>query len=254
MTIEVEPASRNLIETNPVETGPVLDLPVELRVLNEEHKTSVRLARVDRGFLKVFSPVALPKDTRVEVTFDGCSITAAVVSCEQEAPNRFALGLRRTYGPQGAIRAEPRVPVDLSAVPTFGSEDRMFARIIDMSQSGLGFELPTAIPLGTRVAVQFVAGIVFGEIRHCAEKAGLFRAGMRIEEFIVRPGSALVTAPSSESPRAYPAAQGKVTATRLSMLAKRAFCFAMGHEYAWSTDLWGRALLRCSRCQKILMS
>jgi PilZ domain len=83
---------------------------------------------------------------------------------------RFTVAVRRVYGPQGGTRAEPRIPVDLSAVLTSPSYDRMFARVVDMSQSGLGFELPDSVAVGTRVSVHFASGIAFGEIKHCTAK------------------------------------------------------------------------------------
>ena len=119
-----------------------LDIPVQLRLVTEDREISAYLARVDRGFLKLSAPVALVNNLSVEVVIDGCTIRAEVVSCEQQSRGSFAVAVRRVYGPQGATRAEPRIPVDLSAVLTSPSNDRMFARVVDMSQSGLGFELP----------------------------------------------------------------------------------------------------------------
>jgi hypothetical protein len=235
-------------------TAASLDIPVELRLVTDGHEISARLSRVDQGFLKLSTPVALLNDLRVEVAIDGCTIRAEVVSCEQQSPGSFTVALRRVYGPQGATRAEPRIPVDLSAVLTSQSYDRMFARVVDMSQSGLGFELPDFVAVGTRVSVHFASGIAFGEIRYCTAKSAVYRAGMRIEEFIVRHGDA-----SLEKEVAALAVNGAYRNARRSRRTKRclafikkAFCSMAGHEYGWSIDLWERAILGCTRCDKVL--
>jgi hypothetical protein len=51
-----------------------LDIPVQLRLVNDGKGISAHLGRVDRGFLKLSTPLALLNDLRVEVTIDGCTI------------------------------------------------------------------------------------------------------------------------------------------------------------------------------------
>ncbi len=238
------------------DTAASLDLPVQLRLLTEEHETSARLCRVNRGFLKLSSPVSLPADSRLEMMIDGCTIRAEVISCGESLPGTFSITLRRVFGPQAATRDEPRIPVDLIAVLTSPSCDRMFARVLDMSQSGLGFQVSDALAVGTRVSVHFACGIAFGDIIHCTAQPGaVYRAGMRIEEFVVRHGSA-----DSEKERvaataklaSYRTASGPRVIRRLLALTSRVSCSMAGHDYGWFTDLWERAVLRCSRCEKIL--
>jgi PilZ domain len=236
------------------DTTAALDLPVQLHLPGEPTEISARLCRVDRGFLKLTSNVALAGDARVEVTVDGCAIRSEVISCERGSPGTFHVAVRRVYGPQGAIRAEPRIPVDLSAVLKSPGCEPMFARIVDMSQSGLGFELPAPVGPGTRVSVHFVCGIAFGEIRHCSAQDAIYRAGMRIEEFVVRHGSEAL-AKEAISPLLRERASS-VPSRRLFRLpvelGRRLACSMAGHEYGWFTDLWERAVLRCRRCQKVL--
>ena len=235
-------------------TAASLDIPVELRLLTDGQEISAYLSRVDQGFLRLSTRVPLPNDLRIEMAIDCCTIRAEVVSCEQESPGRFTVALRRVYGPQGATRAEPRIPVDLSAVLTSPSYDRMFARVVDMSQSGLGFELPDSVAVGTRVSVHFACGIAFGEIKHCTAKPAVYRAGMRIEEFIVRHAGIGI-----EKERAALAVNGAYrNATRSRRrkrcfaFVKQAFCSMAGHQYGWSIDLWERAILSCTRCGGVL--
>jgi PilZ domain len=235
-------------------TAASLDIPVELRLVTDGHEISAHLSRADQGFLRLSAPVALPNDLRVEVTIDCCTIRAEVVSCEQQSSGRFTVAVRRVYGPQGATRAEPRIPVDLSAVLTSPSCDRMFARVVDMSQSGLGFELPDSVAVGTRVSVHFACGIAFGEIKHCTEKCAVYRAGMRIDEFIVRHAVAGIEKEGAAlaANEAYRVARRFCRRKRRFAFLKRGFCSIAGHEYGWSIDLWERAILGCTRCEKLL--
>jgi hypothetical protein len=235
-------------------TAASLDIPVEVRLVTDGQEISAYLSRVDQGFLRLSTPVALPNDLRVEVTIDRCTIRAEVVSCQQQSSGTFTVTVRRVYGPQGATRAEPRIPVDLSAVLTTPSYDRMFARVVDMSQSGLGFELPDSVPVGTRVSVHFACGIAFGEIKHCTAKPAMYRVGMRIEEFIVR--HAVIGLEEEGASLAVNEAYRNATRSRRRKrhfaFLKRAFCSISGHEYGWSIDLWERAILGCTRCEKVL--
>jgi PilZ domain len=179
-----------------------------------------------------------------------------VVSCEQQSPGSFEVAVRRVYGPQGATRAEARIPVDLSAILTSPSYDRMFARVVDMSQSGLGFELPDSVAVGTRVSVHFASGIAFGEIRHCTAKSRVYRAGMRIEEFIVRHrGTGLDRKDTALAINGVHRNKRRSRRTkRYLAFIKSAFCSIAGHEYGWSIDLWHRAILGCTRCGEALDS
>jgi hypothetical protein len=230
-----------------------LDIPVQMLVLADEQEVSARLSRIDRGVLKLSSPAALPTDTRIELAIDGCTVRAEVVSCEQEARGIFMLAVRRVYGPLGATRSEPRIPVDLSATLTRPGSDRMFARLVDMSQSGLGFELPAAVPVGARVSVHFLCGIAFGEIRHCSKALAVYRAGMRIDEFVVRRHPATVEMGAIiQTRRAHSGRMRFHLSKPFLMVARRAVCSLAGHEYGWFTDVWERAILRCSRCTKVL--
>ncbi|HTU46182.1 MAG TPA: PilZ domain-containing protein [Bryobacteraceae bacterium] len=227
-----------------------LNTPVRIRLVAKEDEVSAQLARVDRGFLKLSTSAALPTDSQIELVIDGCTIRAQVLSCEQEQQGKFALAVRRVYGPHGAVRSEPRIPVDLSAVLRYPGCDHLFARIVDMSQSGLGFELPAAVSAGTRVSVHFVCGIAFGEIRHCGKISAVYRAGMRIDEFVVRPKFTNFPGDDTRPPRRGRA--GFDLARPLLAVGRGILCSIAGHEYGWFTDLWERAVLRCSRCEKVL--
>lgn len=228
----------------------VLNIPVQLQFTDAESGISAQLVRVERGFLKLFSPVAFRADSSILLLIDECTIRAEVVSCEALSAGRFALAVRRVYGPQGAIRFEPRIPVDLSATLTYPGCDRIFARVVDMSPSGLGFELSAPLAVGSRVSVHFACGIAFGEIRHCTKTAAVYRAGMQIDEFIVRQDGTIRDRGTAN--KGYESRLPLRVRQRLLGFRKRAFCFVAGHEYGWSTDAWERAVLRCSYCERLL--
>ena len=135
------------------------------------------------------------------------------------------------------------------AVFRTSSGERITAKVVDMSQGGLGLELSAAVPIGTRVFVDFAAGTAFGELRHCSPAALIFRAGMRIDEFVVRKQPA--ADPSASGARNRAAASQRVAAVSRS-LAFRIVCSCVGHDYRWSDDAWSRPVLRCTRCHQDL--
>jgi hypothetical protein len=235
-----------------VESAVSLDMPVQLRLMFEDQEIDARLCRVDKGFLKLCSPVALPHDARLEVAIEGCVVRAEVVSCEAESRGEFYVSVRRVYGPNGATRAEPRIPVDLSAVLRSGSCDRMFARVVDMSQSGLGFEVADAVPEGTRVSLHFAYGIAFGDVRHCTPQRSIYRAGMRIEEFVVRRVSGGYQEAGKGPMRQEPRPVKRTRIPSFAAFVRMVTCSIAGHEYGWFADLWERAVLRCKRCERVL--
>lgn len=228
-----------------------LDIPVQIRA-GEEREISARLVRVSRGYLELSSTSEVAPDSQIHLTLDGCTMRAEVVTCEQEGRSRFRLTLQRVYGPHGALRSEPRIPVDLSAIMTYPGCDRLFARIVDMSQSGLGFELSAGVPVGTRVSVRFAFGIAFGDIRHCSEISGIYRAGMRIEEFVVRRAGPKAEMDAVLRRRGLAAHRAPRWARYWASLLGQAKCSLVGHEYGWFTDQWDRPILRCSRCGQVL--
>ena len=159
-----------------------LDIPTHLRFPNSpEGMRSVMIRRVNGGFLKLFARQRIPVEAHVQVLFRGEPINGAIVYCRPEGDG-FSVGV--TCSRLGTVRRELRVPVDFPGeVRTAESEAPVRARIIDVSSSGLGLNLPIEIKPGTIVAVEFARGTVFGEIRHCVQMTGYFRAGLAIREF-----------------------------------------------------------------------
>jgi hypothetical protein len=229
-----------------------LEFAVTLRSCDRSVVTSAgKILRVDQGFFQISSPLCLDPYSKVDVTIDDCTVKTEVVSCDKQDDGDFRVSLRRIYGPQRAIRAEPRIPVDFTAVLVTSSGDRIFARVVDMSQSGLGLELSAAVAAGTRASVSFVAGVAFGEVRHCTQAAFPYRAGIRIHEFMVRHSPTTGGLEPADSKRSVRAAPRRIW-NRVTTLALRLCCLLAGHEYGWSVDSWERAVLRCKRCKGTL--
>lgn len=237
------------------ERAPELTIPVTVQIPDSQRDSfTAHILGVQRSYFQLSSPVSVPAQSKLEITIEGCSIRTEVLTCERHVGGDFRLVVRRIYGPQRAVRAEPRIPVDLSGVLIAPSQERMFARILDMSQSGLGLELSSPVAVGTRVSVQFVAGIAFGEIRHCVPTEGTYRAGMLIEEFIVRHRSECQSSStqSLDGPWAHRRPNQHRVFRHLTYLARRLVCSLVGHEYRWTVDLWERPVLRCTRCERAL--
>jgi hypothetical protein len=229
-----------------------VEFAVTLRPCDQGVPTSAgKIIRVHQGLFQISSPLCFDPYSKVDVTIDDCTVKTEVVSCDEQKDGDFRVSFRRIYGPQRAIRAEARIPVDLSAALLTSSGDRIFARIVDMSQSGLGLELSAAVAAGTSASVSFVAGIAFGEVRHCTQTAFPYRAGIRIHEFMVRHRPTTGGLEPADSTRSVGAAPRRIW-NSLTALAMRLCCFLVGHEYGWSVDSWGRAVLRCSRCKGAL--
>ncbi len=236
----------------PVPGEPVgeLGLPVILRLSDSRsgsYKGKIR--RVEKGFFQLSSTVRMEPNLRLEILMDGCTIMTEVVSCEEHKAGDFRLGARRFYGPQRAIRSEPRIPVNFDAVVKTSASESISGRVVDMSHSGLGMELSTAVPAGTRVFVEFVSGTAFGEIKHCSSHALTFRAGVRIDEFVVRKRSS--ADPPSFAPPTNAAFSAHIAARSRSLVLK-AICSVAGHKYLWCDDAWERPVLRCGRCHQDL--
>lgn len=164
------------------------NIPVELQLLDgNRERIAARIRRVNSGFFQLRSSVHLREDRKLELLYEGRRIQAEVVYSRAQEPGIHHVGIR-TCGSHGAVRKELRLPVDVRATIAIpGSPSPIPARIIDMSQSGLGLIIPKEIPAGTIVSMDLAHGVAFGEIRHCKSISKYrYRAGFWLEEFIYR--------------------------------------------------------------------
>jgi PilZ domain len=174
-------------------------IPVSLRLVDEmQQETPAYIRRVNAGFFLIAAPVAVKPERRVEVLFDTRRIDCQVVYCHAGSGGQYHLGVRMTtYGE--ALRAEPRIPVDLVAkLHIAGMEDAVSGRAVDISASGLGLLLERAVPADEPAYAELEIGFAFGEIRYCTKTTGGYRVGMKLEEFLARQDEVLAARKRSD--------------------------------------------------------
>jgi hypothetical protein len=228
-------------------------IPATLRACNDLcTEASAALLRVDQGLYRFQSAIPFAPDARIEIILEDCVFSGELICCHELSSAAFLLIVRRTYKPRRALRMEPRISVNLWADLRSPSCDRMFVKIINMSRSGLGLdELSSEIKQGTRVSVHFDAGMAFGDIRHCSpSNKGSFRAGLQISDFIARRRES--ASAENERRAAHPGTPELHFDGRVQHLVRRLRCALSGHNYRWIADSWGRAVLKCCRCQREL--
>lgn len=173
-------------------------IPVQIQILDDTRGLiPAEIRRVNAGFIRLAVSVRVDANRSLEVLYAGRRLHCEVAYCNRQENKalEYHLGVQIIGG--GGIRTEPRLPVDLPATMDYpGGQVSFAARVIDMSPSGLGLELPTFIPKGAMVSLDLGYGIAFGEIRHCAQNAGhLYRAGS---------SSRNLSAESAQMPRQQP--------------------------------------------------
>lgn len=171
-----------------IDSASHLEIPVGLEVRGQNGRVAASVRRVNAGFIQLSSPVYLLKDTRLYVIFDRQRIEIEVVYCKPESSDRYLIGARMNPEPNGSMRREPRLPLDLAAKVTAAHLTApITSRVVDMSRNGMGLTLPFELPVGTSVSVELRYGIAIGEVRHCTEKSpGVWRVGLWMEEFVPR--------------------------------------------------------------------
>lgn len=165
------------------------DIGVNLRLLDEDTRSiPATLNRVANGMFVVCSPTFVSPGDRLEMRAQERSLQSRVIFCERQPEGNFRLGL--VIESDDRRRLEARIEFQSAGVLRILNSFRTLAvTVIDISPSGLGLELPTLIPVGAAVRVEFSAGIGTGEIRHCARRGDRYRAGMRMHEFILDPNT-----------------------------------------------------------------
>lgn len=188
--------------------APEFAIPVWLRLLDEvRDQIRAQVRRVNTGFLLVAAPVRLQPERRVEVTFLERRMETQVVYCLPQETGSFHLGLRMTHGSHEALRAEPRIPVDLPGkLHLAGGDLPASGRVVNISASGFGLELDGEVPSGELAYVECEIGFAFGEIRHCSKVGERYRVGLKLDEFIARENEVLAARhrePAAASPTGF---------------------------------------------------
>lgn len=163
-------------------------IPVTLRLADEMHEhLRAHVRRVNTGFFLVAAPVPLKPERRLDIVFESRRIECQVVYCQPDGAGSFSLGIRMTQKDGDALRAEPRIPVDLQAkVNLPGAEVPLNGRVVNISASGLGLLLDREVPTDELAYVELDIGYAFGEIRHCSKIPSGYRVGLKLDEFISR--------------------------------------------------------------------
>lgn len=177
-------------------------IPVTLRLLDEMYEqVPAFIRRVNTGFFLVAAPMPLKPERRLEIKFDGRGIECQVVYCQSESANNYLIGVRMAQNGTEALRAEPRIPVELEAKLNLpGVEASIAGRVVNISASGLGLFFEKEVPTNEIAYVELQIGFAFGEIRHCTKTAAGYRVGLKLDEFISRENEILAARNRSTPP------------------------------------------------------
>lgn len=126
-------------------------------------------------------------------------IESEVVYSKRQEDGAYTVGLLMAADVDR--RLEKRTPVDVPAVLRVADSRTIIpVRVIDLSTSGIGLELPFTLPVGAWVHVDLKTGTAIGEIRHCNRTSETFRAGVRMREFVLPPnGQRMVLSATQET-------------------------------------------------------
>lgn len=162
------------------------DIPVDLHLSGGPPEAiKARIYRVSAGLVELSSPVYCPHNLELRIVSEGRAIESRVAYCRRESNGSYDLGVR--IGADAYIRSETRTPVDLTTrLVLIGSPGTVLVRIVDLSPSGVGMELPMPLAVGARVGIALGYSTGLGEIRHCARSGSVFRAGVQLEKLIRR--------------------------------------------------------------------
>jgi hypothetical protein len=165
------------------------DIPVELHLLDNANRiVEARISRVSPSLFNLTCSEDLKEGQRLALSHEGRRIEVAVSSVAQDAAGVYLLAVRVVNDEDGEVRSELRLPTDLAAILRVAGETEQIAtRVVDMSASGMGIEVPVSLARGAKVCINLEQGLAFGEIRFCREKsAGVYFAGFLLEEYIGR--------------------------------------------------------------------
>jgi hypothetical protein len=164
--------------------GRSFKIEVDLDMLDGLRSVPADLAAVTNGVFELRCPEYIHPDGRLEMRHPERSLECRVAYCERQASGGYRLGL--VIAGDADRRSETRTAVDLTGVLHMpNSLLNMAVKVVDVSRSGLGLDLPTPIPVGACVRVELSSGIAIGQIRHCAKSLDRYRAGMRTHEFVL---------------------------------------------------------------------
>jgi hypothetical protein len=173
--------------TEPTEIQAGFDIPVELQILDPTNRVVAALIRrVSQSFFELSCSESLPERQRLALSHEGRRIVVEVSSAAPQANAGFLLSVKVVAEQLGDVRSELRLPTDLpAALRVAGETEQIDVRIMDMSPSGMGIEMPKDLPPGAKVCINLAQGLAFGDIRFCRQTGqDLYFAGFSLEEYI----------------------------------------------------------------------
>jgi hypothetical protein len=163
-----------------------LAVAVDCMVKPGEDTRSASIVGVRNGVFELSSPLALQPNDQLSLRHPERLIEARVVYCELQPSGGYLAGV--VMANDAERRSEARTAVYLPAtLHLAGAPSSMLVRVIDISDSGLGLEAPAALAVGASAEVELSTGLALGTIRHCATRGDVYRAGMRMREFVLAP-------------------------------------------------------------------
>ncbi len=181
VTVSTTPSTEPLNET----VG--FDIPAELHMLDQANRIiAARIRRVGPSVFELSCAERLRDGERLALSHEGRRLEVEVSSTAQSAADIYQLTLKVVNEQHGEVRSEFRLPTDLSAVMRVaGDTTQIPVKIVDMSPSGMGVEVPKSLAKGVKVCINLEQGLAFGEIRFCRQKtAGVFLIGFKLEEYL----------------------------------------------------------------------
>jgi PilZ domain len=162
------------------------EIPVECLFDNDPEAIWASIRSVENGAFELCSPVPLKAGRQFLMRHPERTIESRVAYCKRQEEGTYSVGVLMAR--DADRRSEVRTPADIPAMLRVAdSVAPIPVRVLDVSASGLGLELPTALSVGTFVQIELETGTVAGEIRHCAIASDKFRAGIRMREFVLHP-------------------------------------------------------------------
>ena len=147
-------------------------------------ETQGEILKVSHGDMQVRAPLRFAEGELLEFRVEDCVSRAQVLYCRPDG-DQFFMAL---VTPAKERRTETRFAAHHSATISIISPDKpgtSRGRLADVSRSGIGVLLPSAIAPGTLVEVRSDGSVLFGEVRNCARVTGGYRIGILSEESFI---------------------------------------------------------------------
>jgi hypothetical protein len=175
-------------------------VPIQLHLQDgTNQEIPATLSAVENGAFQVRSPVHVKCGSRIAMVHPDARIEACVAGCRRLEGGAYQLGV--VLAQDLDRRSERRIAANRPAtLRTSGAVSAVPVSIIDIASSGLGLEVPAALVVGACVTVEWEAAVAHGEVCHCQPASGRYRAGVRVQEFVLREAKLAAGAGDTSTP------------------------------------------------------